>query len=251
LAVAGLPASAADFDPFSSAAIEDRLGASLPNDVALTDADGRNVTLADYGGGRPMLLAPVDFDCQTICGVTLAGLMDALGRTGLEPGSDFELVALGIDPEDGPKIAAAAKAEALKRYDRKGAGGAIHFLGGATRPVTDALGFRFAHDEATGQYSHAAAVAVITPDRRLARWLYGYPFEPADLRLALAEAGGGTIGRVADRLWLLCYSYDPTTGQYSLAIDRALKVGCSLTALLVAAFVLLMLWRERRQGAAS
>ena len=60
-AIAGTPAHAAErFDPFTSAAIEDRLGALLPADLALQDAAGRAVRLGDRFGTKPLLLAPVD-----------------------------------------------------------------------------------------------------------------------------------------------------------------------------------------------
>jgi hypothetical protein len=57
-----------------------------------------------------------------------------------------------------------------------------------------AIGFRYGYDAATDQYIHPAAAGVVTPDGRLARWFYGYPFEAFDLRLAVIEAGGGAIG---------------------------------------------------------
>ena len=110
------------------------------------------------------------------------------------------------------------------------------------------MGFHYAYDPATDQYAHPAAVAVVTPDGHLARWLYGYPFEPSDIRLALTEASAGTIGTLADRLWLLCYCYDPATGTYSARVDQALEAGGGLTVLLLGGLVLMMLRRERRGG---
>jgi protein SCO1/2 len=110
------------------------------------------------------------------------------------------------------------------------------------------MGFHYAYDSTTDQYAHPAAVAVVTPDGHLARWLYGYPFEPSDIRLALTEASAGSIGTLADRLWLLCYCYDPATGTYSVRVNQALEAGGGLTVLLLGGLVLMLLRHERRDG---
>jgi protein SCO1/2 len=241
---------AAPFDPFSSAAIEPKLGIAIPRDLAFIDETGRHVALADYLDQRPMILAPVAFNCKNICGVTLAGLFSALASVGLDPRT-FAVLAVSIDPRETAADAKRSRAESLTRYSRAGAAEAVHFLAAngadSSRALGEAIGFHYAYDADTDQFAHPAAVAVITPSGKLARWLYGYPFEPSDLRLALTEAGEGTIGTLSDRLWLLCYGYDPKTGTYTADVDLALKAGGGLTMLLVGGFVALMLRRERRR----
>jgi protein SCO1 len=238
------------FDPFTTAAIEPRLGAALPKDDPFLDDAGAKVTLAGYLGHRPAIIAPVDVGCTNICGVTLAGLFDALDRTGLDP-SNFTVLAVSIDPRDTPAAAKSWKLDNLQRYRDPRAPEAVHFLvsdGPSSERLTGAMGFRYAYDRTTDQFAHPAAVAVVTPDGHLARWLYGYPFEPSDIRLALTEASAGTIGTLADRLWLLCYCYDPATGTYSARVNQALEAGGGLTVLLLGGLVLMLLRRERRDG---
>jgi protein SCO1/2 len=232
------------FDPFSTAAIEDRLGASIPRDLVLWDDAGQQVKLGDHLGKKPILLAPVDFDCRNICGVTLAGLLGALDLFDRKPSEAFELLIVSIDPSAGRAGAAAAKAEQRERFD---VAAAAHFLTGDAAPLLDALGFRYAYDPDTDQYAHPAAVAVLTPDGRLARWLYGYPFEAFDLRLALSEAGESTVGSLTDRLWLLCFRYDPKLGTYTPVVLGALQAGGALTALLLGGGIVVALWREKRR----
>ncbi|MDX1540024.1 MAG: SCO family protein [Geminicoccaceae bacterium] len=238
LLASGSTARAAGFDPFTLADVEDRLGAAVPLDGRLVDAAGEWTTLRELTG-RPVLLAPLDYGCTNICGVTLRGLVQALDMMTLEPGRDFEVVVLGIDPRDGPDEAAAERAAVLGQ-----ARAGVHFLTGETAPVADAIGFRYAYDGASDQYAHAAAVAVLTPDGRLARWLYGYPFQASDIRLALVEAADGTVGTLTDRLWLLCYGYDPELGAYTAAVGTALRAGGGLTVLALGSFVLVMLRRD-------
>jgi protein SCO1 len=240
----GPPAAAgAPVDMLAAAAIETgKLGAAVPNAVVLEDAAGRQVMIGELLRRRPLLLAPVDYGCRNICGVTLAGLLGALDELAWRPGRDYDLLVLSIDPASRAVDAAAVRDEQFARFD--GLSGA-RFLAGDASALTDAIGFRYGYDAATDQYIHPAAVGVVTPDGRLARWLYGYPFEASDLRLALTEASGGRAGTIGDRLWLLCYGYDPATGKYSAAVDRLLKAGGGLTVLLLGGFVLAMLRRER------
>ena len=70
---------------------------------------------------------------------------------------------------------------------------------------------------------HVAGVAVLTPDGRLVRWLYGLTPAPADVSRAIADARDGTTGSLGDQLLLLCYHYDPATGTYSFAIERVVR----------------------------
>jgi protein SCO1/2 len=97
------------------------------------------------------------------------------------------------------------------------------------------------------KYAHPAAVAALTPDGRLARWPYGYPFETFDLRLALSEAGEGTVGNLADRLCLLCFRCDPKLGAYTPAVLGALQAGGALTAVLLGGGIIVALRREKRR----
>jgi protein SCO1/2 len=233
-------------DVLAAASIEtEKLGAAVPGDVVLEDATGRQVALGDLLGQRPVLLAPVDYNCKNICGFTLAGLLAALGELEWRPGREYDLVIASIDPASTAADAKAAREEHHARFDDL-AGSGVRFLAGDASAMTSAIGFRYGYDAKTDQYIHPAAVAVVTPEGRLSRWLYGYPFKASDLRLALIEAGGGTIGTLRDAFWLLCYGYDPATGKYSAAIDRLLEASGGLTVLLLGGFVLIMLRRERR-----
>ena len=47
----------------------------------------------------------------------------------------------------------------------------------------------------------------------------------AELELAVVEASRGGISSPVDRLLLLCYHYDPTTGKYNPAVMGFLRLG--------------------------
>ena len=101
--------------------------------------------------------------------------------------------------------------------------------------------------EETGEWAHAAGLLVLTPDGRIARTIYGVDAPSRDLRLALVEAGDGTVGSIVDQVLLFCYHYDPVTGRYSFATMTAVRVGGLLTLAGLTAFALLSIRRERRE----
>ncbi|WEX10569.1 SCO family protein [Chelativorans sp. AA-79] len=241
--------SAFAFDPFNEAGIDQRPGAQVPLDGAFVDEAGKSVTLAELAGGKPMLLVPVLHNCPNICGVTLSGLAQAARAQPFEPGEDFIIVTFGIDPKEGPAEAQASLAELSQAFPEFG--GKAHAVTGraeAIRAVTDALGYRYAWDDRIGQYAHVAATAVLTPDGKLARWLYGLAPEPTDLRLALTEAGEGQVGNWRDQLLLLCYHYDPETGRYGSLVWMLLRVGGGLTVAAGLSFIGSSILRERQAG---
>ena len=89
---------------------------------------------------------------------------------------------------------------------------------------------------------------VLTPEGKLARYLYGIDYPPRDLRWGLVEAADGAIGNPVDQLLLLCYSYDPMTGKYGLYIRNSLRIGGLITVLALVVFIVAMIKRERRNN---
>jgi protein SCO1/2 len=238
----GLPAALRDVG------FDQRLGQSVPLDIALRDEEGKPVKLGDYFGRRPVVLTLVYYECPMLCTLTLNELTSALAVLKFDPGREFEIVTVSFEPKETPALAAAKKAEYLKRYKRAGASASWHFLtadADQVKRLTEAVGFRYAWDEQTKQYAHPGGIMVLTPEGRLARYLYGVEYAPRDLRFALIDAAAGKIGSPADKVVLYCYQYDPSTGRYGAAIMRSVRVAGALTVLGLGAFVTVMLRRER------
>ena len=244
--LAGNPALA--FNPFAEAGIDQRPGAQVPLDTVFRDEQGDPVTLRSLGERKPIVLAPVLHNCPNICGITLSGLAQAVRTQNFVPGRDFVIVSFGIDPREGPAEARKSLADLEKAFPSLPTDG-IHALTGPAaniKAVTEALGYRYAWDADIGQYAHIAAIAVLTPDGHLARWLYGIAPEPADLKLALTEAGEGRLGTWSDQLLLLCYHYDARTGRYDSMIGWLLRLGGGLTVALGVGLIGIALLREHR-----
>lgn len=246
-----LPAQAR-FDPFTEAAIEKLPAAEIPLDLKVKDETGRITSLRALSGGRPVLLAPVLHNCPNICGVTLSGLMDAVSKQPREPGRDFAVIAFGIDPSETTQDAARSAAALRKRLPGVPENGvhAVTAEAEAIERLSRALGYHFAWDPKIGQYAHMAAVAVLSPDGKLTQWLYGLTPDPLDVRLALTKAGEGKTGDWSDQLLLLCYHYDPVTGQYSPVIMTALRAAGAATVAGGVLLIAIALLRQRRKESA-
>jgi protein SCO1/2 len=229
--------------------IDQRLGDRVPLDARFRDEDGAEVPLGRYFGPHPVVLALVYYECPMLCTQVLNGLVAAVKTLSFTAGREFEVVVVSFDPRETPALARAKKDTYVRRYGRPGTAGAWHFLTGgepAIASLTRATGFRYAYDDAAAQFAHAAAIAVLTPDGRIARYLFGIEYAPRDLRLAIVEASGGRIGSAIDQVLLFCYHYDPTTGAYGLAALNLVRAGGAATAIVITGYVFVSLRRERR-----
>ena len=228
--------------------IDQRLNESLPLTLPLRDEAGRAVTLGDYFGKRPVVLALVYYNCPMLCTQVLNGLVASLNVMSLEAGKDFDVVAVSFDPRETPEMAAAKKDAYLSRYKHPASTG-WHFLTGTAESIaelTRAVGFRYRFDEQLDQFAHASAIEVVTPEGRLARYFYGIEYAPRDLRLGLVEASAGKIGTPVDQILLYCFHYDPASGKYGPVIVNIIRLaGVATVAALAVAMVLMTRRRTR------
>jgi protein SCO1 len=217
--------------------VEEHLDARLPLELEFIDEAGRTVRLGDYfDGARPVILTLNYYRCPMLCGLQLNGVVAGLEEMDWTPGVEFEMVTVSIDPLETPELAQAKKENYLKRYQRPAAARGWHFLTGRQDNIArlaETVGFSYTYDVASGQYAHAAAIFVITPDGRVARYLYGIEYPPKSLKLALMEASEGKIGSAFDQLIMYCFHYDPASRRYAPVAMNIMRVGGGATALLL------------------
>ncbi len=224
--------------------IEQHLNEQLPLDLPFKDETGKTVKLGDYFGKRPVILSLVYYRCPMLCGQLLQGLESALRVVDFNPGKEFDVVTVSFGPTDTPAGATAKKAEIMARYRRPGTEAGRHFLAGppeSAAALTQAVGFQYEYDNRTKQFAHAAAIAVVTPQGKLAQYYYGIDFPPKDLRLGIIQASQDHIGTVVDQVLLYCYHYDPDAGRYSALIFRVLQIAGAITILVLGTFILVMI----------
>ncbi len=223
----------------------------LPLDVPFTNENGGAVRIGDYFGARPVVLAFVYYGCPMLCLQSLSSLASTLGVLSENPGEDFEVVSVSIDPRETPALALAKKAHYVERSGKPSIGQGWHYLTGTEANIqrlTKAAGFRYVWDESTQQYAHPAGIIIATPEGKLSRYLFGIDYGPRDLRLALLDAANDKIGSPLQRALLYCYHYDIATGRYSLAIMRIVQIAGAATALSLGTLIFVWTRRERRQA---
>jgi protein SCO1/2 len=240
--------------PLEGVGFDQRLGADLPRDLHFLDETGRDVELTSLTRGRPALLTLVYYRCPMLCTQVADGLVRGLQPVTLEPGADYDVVFVSIDPTETPDLAAAKKRETVRRFGRAGTAAGWHFLTGdeaSIRRLADAVGFRYRFDAHSGQFAHAAGVVVLTPGARIARYLFGIEFKPTDLRLSLVEATGGAIAGPVDAILLYCFCWDPAAGRYGAAVMNLLRLAGGATVLALGGTIFALSRRRRATGAAA
>ncbi|MEX0776892.1 MAG: SCO family protein [Phycisphaeraceae bacterium] len=236
--------------PEDRIAFEQRLGDTLPLDATFLDDTGKQVRIGDYLGDKPVVLAMVYYRCPMLCIMTINGLLDSLRQLPMDAGKEFNVVLVSIDPRETPKVAAEKKEYILKNYDHPGAANGWHLLTGEDeqiRRVADAVGFKYAYDQRTEQFAHAAGVILVAPDGRLSRYFYGVDFPSRDMRLGLVEASNNTIGSAVDQVLLRCFHYDPNTGKYTFRVMAVIRVAGVLTVALMAGSIVILVRKTRRR----
>lgn len=226
--------------------IDQRLNAQVPLNTVFRDETGATVTLQKYFHGKPVLFLPVYYTCPMLCSQILSGVVAGLRPLSLQPGRDFEIVAMSFNPTDTPAEALGKQRQYSESYSSSGGTNGWNFLVGSQDSidrVTKALGFHYHWDAAHNMFVHASGVMVLTPEGKIARYFYGVQYEPKDLKLGLVEASHDRIGSPVDQILLFCCHYDVTTGKYTADVMNILRVGAGATlALLVGGLV--FLWRR-------
>jgi protein SCO1 len=225
-----------------------RSGAQAPLDTRFIDQAGRPATLRTALGGRPAVLLFEDYRCNTLCGPALTLAAHALADSGLRPGRDVGLVAIGLNPRETPADARAIRDSRLADAPAVRKAG-VFLTGGepAIAQATQAMGFGYAYDPASGQYTHPVAAFVLTPDGRLSRVLSQINMTGPELRDAVDGAGRGGLGPVIDQLALICHGISVAAGRYNGAVALGLKLG-ALATLAAMAGGLALLFRRRAQA---
>ena len=237
--------------------VDEKLGETVPTDLTFVDEAGRTVALSSImTGERPVLLAFVYHDCPMLCSLVLDGVADGVAGTDAVLGEEYSVLAVSVDPDDTPALAAEAKARYVREIGDPAAADALHFwtvtpeTEGHVQRLADAVGFRYGYDARTGEYAHAAAVMLLSPRGKVTRYLYGMRYAPFDLNLAIVEAGQGTVGSTLDRFLLTCFEYDHDAQAYSLTVLTITKIGGAIL-LLALGTTLFVFWRREGRSTAE
>ena len=227
--------------------MEEKLGTALDQNLEFIGENGRPVRLGQLlNQGRPVILNFAYYSCPMLCSMVLNGLTTSIRELSWTPGKEYDIVTLSIDPREMYPLAASKKQAQIVSFDRPAPG--WHFLADYNdnaKKLAEQAGFHYRWDKQREQYAHSAALVLLTPDGKVARYLYGIKFKSFDLRLALTEATEGKMRSTADHLLLYCFQYDPLARSYVMVARNIMRGGGALTLFVMGA-TLMRFWRKER-----
>ena len=247
LAIGALNAGAPIPQELEGVGVEEKLGTALDQNLEFIGENGRPVRLGQLlNQGRPVILNFAYYSCPMLCSMVLNGLTTSIRELSWTPGKEYDIVTLSIDPREMYPLAASKKQAQLVSFDRPAPG--WHFLADYNdnaKKLAEQAGFHYRWDKQREQYAHSAALVLLTPDGKVARYLYGIKFKSFDLRLALTEATEGKMRSTADHLLLYCFQYDPLARSYVMVARNIMRGGGALTLFVMGA-TLMRFWRKER-----
>lgn len=223
--------------------VDEKLGETIPLDLSFLDETGKPVTLRSLFT-KPTLLTLVYYRCPGICSPLMNGVSSVVDKVDMEPGKDFNIVTISFNPREDYLMASGKKRNYMDNMKRKIPEASWKFLTGdslSIAKITDAVGFRY---QPQGEdYMHGAVLTVLSPEGKIARYLYGTDFLPMDIKLAVTEAAEGKSTPGINKLLKLCYSYDPAGRTYVLNVTRIVGGGMIV---LLAGFVLVLTLKKKK-----
>jgi len=227
--------------------IVEKLGSTIALDSEFLNENGEKVILQDlFSKDIPTIITLNYFECPMLCSLVLNGLGDALKNLSLNPGSEYQVITIDINPHESYQLANQKKNNYMKEYNIENLNENWTFLTGTydnIKKITDSIGFLYYYDRIKDEYMHPAALIVISPDATISRYLYGIKFPDKDLRLALLEAAEGKIGSTIDKIILSCYRYDPYENTYTLFATNIMRIGGIFTLIFIG-LMLYNYWRK-------
>jgi protein SCO1 len=226
------------------------LGARLDPGFVLTDSNGRDFRLGEILG-KPVILLFSYYGCDGACPTinrSLADVVQQVQRFAL--GRDYRVLTVSFDRQDTQETArrfvdrfrsALPAVEGWRHAVLKQREGDIGAL-------TGSVGYRYFWSRADQVFLHPNVLVFLTPEGRVARYLYGTAVEKKEVELALIDADWGRIsnvGAVFDMLTGVCFSYNFAEGRYTY--NMSLLVGvASLVAGILLVLLSLMVFRTKK-----
>jgi len=229
-------------------AVDEMLGGHLDMNLEFVDHQGNEVQLGDYfDGKRPVLVTLNYFRCPTLCNLQLNGLTRTLDDFAWTAGDQYRIVTVSIDPREDAELARNKRATHIEALGR----GEVdwNFLTGdalQVRMLAAQLGIGYAYDTEQDQYAHPAVLMFISPDGKVARYLYGLEYNANDVKFALMEAAEGRVGTTVDKIILSCFHYDASLGEYGPFAMGMMRLGGAFMVLIVG-IPLAIVWRRERR----
>ncbi len=231
--------------------VDEKLNKVVPLSLQFKDETGKSVMLSDYyNKGRPVVLVPIFYTCQSSCLLITEGVIEACrGIKKQDVGVLYDVVMYSINPDETPADAKVRKDYCIKYYNSKAfhpnPEKGWHCLTGDQKSIetlSEAVGFRYTFDrkkDGSVQINHPAAMMVTTPEGLIAQYFYGTEFPPKLFLTSLEAAQKERINAIVEKRVLIgCFQYNTVTGRYVWVASTGLKYAAVL--MVIATFFSIM-----------
>lgn len=231
--------------------ITEKIGDSINLNLLVTDETGKTAPISHFFENRKaVLLSPIYYACPGLCSFHFNGVIESLKKVDWNPGDKFSVLAFSFDAKENSELGAKKKQNYMKMYGRPEAEAGFHFLTADQKTIDElmnSVGFKYKWNEKAGEWSHASAAIMISPDGKISRYLHGVEFDPKDMKLALNEAAQGKIGSLIDYAVMYCFKYDQHQSKYGLQVFRVVQLAGFVTILFLAVWLLPVLYKSGRE----
>lgn len=246
--------------------ITQKLGDQVPKDVKFKDESGKVVQLGDMFRGRPVVLVPIFYRCQSGCSLLVEQMFQTIAKANksgdkLVIGRDFDLVMLSIHPLETPDLAFAKKQFFMKTIEppdatpqwRETTSNGWHLLTGdleSIHKVTQAIGLKYSYDAEKDLINHPTLTVTLTPAGRISGYTIGndYPTRVAEEEVGLAAKE--QLAEPADQSMMFgCIMIDPATGKVRVVVENLVRLGAVLTLLILGFSIVSMTLKSKRDEA--
>jgi len=200
--------------------VDEKLGDIIPGDIRVIDENGDTTTLEQLID-LPTVISLVYYRCPGICSPLMEGIAEAVDRTDLVLGTDYQVLTISFDPRETTELAVNKKRNHLTLMRTREAEEHWKFFTSDSASIvrlTDATGFRYR--TMGNDFIHSATLIVVSPERKISRYLNGTYFLPFEVKMAVLEASEGRVGPTINKVLQFCYSYDPVGQTYVLNITK-------------------------------
>lgn len=234
-----------DSAPDNQLGIYEKLDEFISDDLIFTDELFNEVNLKE-SIDKPTILALVYYECPGICSPLLNGLAEAMDRTDIELGEDYQVYTISFSHTEKPPLARQKKKTYAKLVSHGDTKDSWHFFTGDSSNIQhllDDVGYKVKKEGK--EYIHPGAIIVLSPEGKVTRYLYGSAyFLPFDIKMAVVEAAKGQSGPTINKVLNYCFSYDPEGQKY---VFNVTKISGTLILLLAGSLLFTMVFKGRKR----
>ena len=227
----------------SDVGLENKIG-NLIEDFEVVNSNGLTVKLSKVADGKPLMLVPVYYECPSICGVMVQEVLGYVNKSRFVAGKDFSLAFFSFDEKENYELAAEKREAFLAEVEKQGI--AVEFLTASQEVISGLmgqLGFKFVRRGK--DFDHPPALYVLSKDLQVSSVFKTVLLDVESLDLALVNASEGGLGNFFDKVFLVCSSFDPQKGKYTLSVLKVVRLVGLITVVLLGG-LLFVLWKSER-----